>query len=73
MIWPGRKSEVINTPTEGNAAKVAQQLRADRAFWDWCVAYMLNEDDTVDAAVAKAVGAADRLLEIRRERFPIED
>lgn len=75
MIWPKKK---VTQPSEAdklkaNEALVEKQLIADRAFWDWAVLYMLNEDDTADAAVQRAVTVADRLLEIRKEKFPVSE
>jgi hypothetical protein len=52
--------------------EVEMSLLNDRAFWDACVFAVINEDDTVDQSVRRATEVADRLLEVRRGRFPLK-
>lgn len=43
------------------------KMVAERYFWDWVVVGMEPENET---EAARAASTADKLLEMRRERFP---
>lgn len=67
------KPTVTPTATEQNNEEVTRQLKADRVFWDNCVHFSINEDDTSSQTVARSLDIADRLLAARRERFPVKE
>lgn len=45
------------------------KLYDDRQFWESCISWLIGED-TVD--VERAINVADRLIEARRQRFPVQ-
>jgi hypothetical protein len=49
-------------------AEVGEKLANERAFWDNVIFFAEPENET---EAARVVAVADKLLELRRQRFPL--
>jgi hypothetical protein len=47
-----------------------QRMMSDREFWTSCIHYIIDEGMT-ESGAERTISVADKLLEARRERFPL--
>jgi hypothetical protein len=62
-MWGKSTAIPEKSETELLALVVRQEIAEDKQFWAQCVHYAINEADTTDACVNRAISVADRLLD----------